>query len=878
MIPQRWIEGYLKFLLKYRGTVTVVVTLLTLFFAFFLAKMRLNTDFFDFYPKFQTFSTSFASCRETGGGFPGCAVKAVLKPGPDPYIQIYKDFRRMFGSANIMSVILEVKHGDIYNPETLQKLDRITKHVVNAKGVVPYQILSIAHPKLKSITTRAGALQIREIYYPQVPKTQEDADRVRFAVYSTKGVRGIFTALDDTAAVVHAGFWEEALDFRTLYKHMTELKEKEDDANHTIYITGFPWLYSCVLQYSNQLVYIFGLTLLTLSVLLYTYFRTWTGIWVPVFSGILSSVWGLGIAAVLGFNLDPLVLVIPIFLTARALSHSVQSMDRYHEEFYRLKDKQQAIIESYSHLFQPAMSGIVCDGIGLLVVAVAPIPLIQKVAIFASFWIVSICISVVTLHPILLSVIDPPPENHVSSLERKAPVNIWVARARLWGAVLASYLLVHNGIIPNVGGVPASMIGFLLLSPLLAWYWIYYGERAYEAWTRWTIAASAGNRRWYVVALTLVLFLVFPIWGWTLKVGDLTPGSALLFPDHPYNVAYHKLNEKFLGASQLIVIADTKSPDGIKKAAPLGVMEEFAMYMEGAPGASGSVTIIDVVKRLAQLYHDGDPKWGLIPDNPKEIGQLFYVFTSSGSGGDLDRFMDPSGRYGTVMTLFHEYSHDIIKNSIEYGKHFSEINKQTDVEFKFAGGLFGILAAVNEAVEHSYWTNLVLIFLMVFICLYLTYGSLVGAGLLMITVILAQLAAEATMVLLHIDLNVNSLPIAAAGAGVGVDYGIYHFSRMIDAYDEMGDLDEAVDYATATTGKAIIFTGTTMIAGTGFFYLSDLKFLAEMGLLLSLLMTFNKFGALIAVPALVKAIRPSFLLNRVPQKARADERRQAFAS
>jgi hypothetical protein len=293
--------------------------------------------------------------------------------------------------------------------------------------------------------------------------------------------------------------------------------------------------------------------------------------------------------------------------------------------------------------------------------------------------------------------------------------------------------------------------------------------------------------------------------------------------------------------------------------------------MQGANGASTSVTIIDVVKRLAQLYHDGDPKWGLIPENPKEIGQLFYVFTSSASAGDLDRFMDPSGRYGTVLTFFKGYSHDIIKDSIDYGKRFSD-DRQGTVEFKFAGGLFGILAAVNEAVEHSYWTNLVMIFLMVFFCLYLTYGSLVAAGLLMIPVILSQLAAEAMMVWMHIDMNVNSLPVAAAGAGVGVDYGIYHFSRMIDCYDEVGNLDEAVDYATATTGKAIIFTGTTMIAGTGFFYLSDLKFLAEMGLLLSLLMTFNKFGALIVVPALVKVIRPGFLLSRVTRIVPEEER------
>jgi predicted RND superfamily exporter protein len=125
------------------------------------------------------------------------------------------------------------------------------------------------------------------------------------------------------------------------------------------------------------------------------------------------------------------------------------------------------------------------------------------------------------------------------------------------------------------------------------------------------------------------------------------------------------------------------------------------------------------------------------------------------------------------------------------------------------------------------------------------------------------------MVWFRIDLNVNSLPIAAAGAGVGVDYGIYHFSRMIDTYDEIGKLDEAVDYATATTGKAIIFTASTMIAGTCFFWFSDLKFQAEMGLLLALLMGFNTFGGLVVVPAFVKVLRPGFLVHRKPRRLRA---------
>lgn len=871
MIPQSWIDAYLRLLLRYSGTVAIIVTIITLYFASALTGLRLHTEFFDFYPKFRTSVDAFAACREKGeDGTLSCFGNSIVNPGPDPYIQIYNDFREMFGSANVMSVILEVKNGDIYNPATLQKLDRITKHIINAKGVVPYQIASIAHPKVRSITTRAGALEIRELYYPGVPQTPEDAERVRFGVYSTRGVRGLYTAMDDTAAVVHAGFWEEELDFNFLYSHMMEMKTAEEDANHTIYITGFPWLYTSVLRYTTQVLLVFIATLASLSFLLYVYFRTWTGVWVPIFSGILSSIWGLGIAVLLGFNLDPLVLVIPVFLTARALSHSVQSMDRYHEEYYRTGNKETAIIDSYGHLFPPAIASIITDGIGLLVVAVAPIPLIQKVAIFASFWVVSIFISVVTLHPIILKAIDPPPQEHAHIKVGPIPMS----RGALYVAInvaIVAVLAALNVPIPApeiMGGTSTLRSGWFLFFclPTICWFWYYYAETIYPAITWLTIQGSEGWRRWAMVILTVVLFVVGAGMATKLKVGDMSPGSALLFPDHPYNIGWDKLNDNFLGASQLIVIADTKRPDGIKDSKPLQVIEEFTNYMIGAEGASDAVTIIDIVKRLARLYHDGDPRWGLIPNDPKEIGQLFYVFTNSSAPGDLNRFMDPSGRYATVLTLFRGYSHKIITDSIEYGRAFAKNNPSDEVEFKFAGGLFGILAAVNGAVESSYWTNIALIWIIVYICLYLTYGTFVGCAILMIPVVLSQIVAEALMVVMKIDLNVNSLPIAAAGAGVGVDYGIYHFSRMIDSYDEIGKLDEAVDHATATTGKAIIFTATTMIAGTIFWWFSALKFQAEMGFLLALLMAFNTFGGLVLVPAYVKVVRPRFFINRIPKR------------
>jgi hypothetical protein len=144
----------------------------------------------------------------------------------------------MFGSAT-SSGHRRDENGDIYNPETLQKVDRITKRVIGLKGGIPYQILSIAHPKVKSITAREGALQIREIFYPEVPKTQRRRPgEVRGLAHEGRARRSPPSTTRPPSST--PAFWEEALDFRDLYKSLTELKAQEDDANHTIYITGRP--------------------------------------------------------------------------------------------------------------------------------------------------------------------------------------------------------------------------------------------------------------------------------------------------------------------------------------------------------------------------------------------------------------------------------------------------------------------------------------------------------------------------------------------------------------------------------------------------------------------------------------------------------------
>src|SRR5205807_5862698 len=86
MLPRRTIEAYLFFLLRHRALVSLVVAAITVGLALFMwFRMHVFTNFFDLYPRNH------------------------------PYIQLYQQYRSMFGTANTVLIVVEVKNGTIFD-------------------------------------------------------------------------------------------------------------------------------------------------------------------------------------------------------------------------------------------------------------------------------------------------------------------------------------------------------------------------------------------------------------------------------------------------------------------------------------------------------------------------------------------------------------------------------------------------------------------------------------------------------------------------------------------------------------------------------------------------------------------------------------------
>jgi predicted RND superfamily exporter protein len=166
------------------------------------------------------------------------------------------------------------------------------------------------------------------------------------------------------------------------------------------------------------------------------------------------------------------------------------------------------------------------------------------------------------------------------------------------------------------------------------------------------------------------------------------------------------------------------------------------------------------------------------------------------------------------------------------------------------------MAATNEVVSAAQFPMLIWVFAAIIVLCLVTFRSLRGTLCIVIPLALVSLLAYALMALLEIGLKVSTLPVVALGVGIGVDYGIYIYSRLRSVLKRDVPLLEAYRETLNITGNGVLFTGITLAVGVATWIFSPLKFQADMGILLTFMFLVNMIGAIVLLPALACWLKP----------------------
>jgi predicted RND superfamily exporter protein len=723
-----------------------------------------------------------------------------LLPLHHEYMETFTEYRDEFGGANRIIIALTVRDGDIFTPEFFELLREATDEVFFIPGVDRTSVQSLFTPNVRFTEVVEDGIAAGNVVPSDFEPTPEGLAQVRENVLKANIV-GRLVANDFSGAIISAQLLEfnpntgEPLDYIFVARELEDKIRAKNNAKADIvvdtHIIGFAKVIGDISDGAVRVILFFGVAFAITAVFLYVFARSFRHTAIILGCSLVAVIWQLGTLNLLGFGIDPMGILVPFLIFAIAVSHGVQMIGAIRAEIFLGADGPTAARRGFSRVVLPGAIALASDTIGFITILIIRIQVIEEMAITASLGVATIILTNLALLPVLASYVKVD-DLFVTQLQDRA-----ARLARLWEV----------------------------------------------------LAKVAEPRRARVVLAVALVLLVFGVWkGRDIQIGDLHAGVPELRPDSRYNEDSRVISDRFaIGVDIINVIVET-IPEGCIDYEVMTRIDDFTWRMRNVEGVRTVISLPVFAKVINSGWNEGSLKWRVIPRNQSVLVQsVAYVPTSSG-------LLNEDCSVMPVMIFTSDHRAETIARVVSEVKSLEAEIGSKDVRFRLATGNVGVMAATNEEVAADQFPILIGVFAAIILLCLVTYRSIRAMLCIVLPLALVSLLAYALMSMLEIGLKVSTLPVVALGVGIGVDYGIYIYSRFSSILKEGKSIEEAYLLTLRIVGTGVVFTGVTLAAGVGTWIFAPLKFQADMGILLTFMFLVNMLGAILLLPALASVL------------------------
>ncbi len=724
-------------------------------------------------------------------------------PMTHEYMKTYIKYLDEFGGANRVIIAVMARDGNMFTPAYFETLKAVTDELFFIPGVNRPIVQSLFTPNVRYSEVVEDGISSDNVIPADFKPTPEGLETVRKNILKA-GIVGRLVANNFSGSIVSAELMDvnpetgEKVDLIKIGRTLeTRIRKKhastKPGAEIDIHIIGYSKVFGDVADGTTKVIGFFGIAFVITALLVFYYSQSLKLTAVSLSCSLIAVIWQLGLLSLLGFGIDPMSILVPFLVFAIGVSHSVQMISSARAELLECAIGAEAARKSFRRLLVPGIIALLSDTIGFITILFIKIRMIQELAITAGLGVAVIILTNLFLLPVLLSYMTFS-EKYQKRLDRR------LKHLEPCWDFLASVIK------PK----PAGII----------------------------VLISAG--------LLIVGLYTAP----DIKIGDIHRGVPELRADSQYNIDTRVIGNEFsIGVDSISVIAET-IPDGCIDYDIITAIDEFAWHMENVDGVLSVISLPGVAKTVNAGWNEGSLKWRVIPRNSSNLVQATsYIPTSK-------RLFNSDCSVMPIMIFAADHKAETIERLVSEAKQYRAEHPEDRITFRLATGNLGIMAATNEVVSAAQFPILMYVFAAVILLCLVAFRSIRGMLCIVVPLGLVSLLAYGLMSLLEIGLKVNTLPVVALGVGIGVDYGIYIYSRMRSYTKEGESLQSAFRHTVRVTGSGVIFTGITLGVGVATWIFSPLKFQADMGILLTFMFMVNMLGAIFLLPALARFFFP----------------------
>lgn len=720
-------------------------------------------------------------------------VKQV--PLSHPYIHTLLKYDSQVAGPNRITVAVQRKQGDIYDPAYLEVLRKVTEDVFFLPGVNRTTLRSLWTPNVRYTVSVEGGLEANAVVPPDYKPTAEGAALVRRNVLRANLI-GSLVSRDASSALIVAELRDndpstgKPIDYVQTAQALDQLRAKFTNDTIDVQIIGYAPLVGAIVEGGQAVLAFFAISVLVTALLVRWYAGAWKPTLMLLVTAISTVIWQLGITGAAGGGMNPLSAIVPFLVFAIAVSHGIQVVNMHLDGLAQGMPPVTASRRAFRTLWVPGISALAANVVGFATLWFIPIGVIRDIAIMATVGVAAVSICKLTALPLLLTFVKDGRSRELSSSAGR-------------------------GVGP---------------------FWRWLGRAAEPRPATWLVAGAV------LLGVGAVFVAKDRI------VGDTQPGASELRASSVYNRDVREIVSRFDLSSDVFVIVAKGKNDACLDYDVMRQLDRLDMTLAATPGVRSVLSLAGVVKHINAAWAEGNPKHFALQRGDGLLAlSVDYVPANSGL-----RSLDC-----TVMPIYvfaADHKAHTIERLIATVDTFV-VQHPGPVQFELAAGPLGVDAAVNQTVVAAQLPMLLGVFAAVGVVSFLGLRRSWRATLVvLLPLMLVTALADALMVWLDIGLKVATLPVAALGVGIGVDYGVYIFSRFQQARADGLAFSDAYRTALGQTGRAVLFTGATLSISVATWAFSPLRYQADIGITLTAMFILSMLGAIVLSPAIARLL------------------------
>jgi RND superfamily putative drug exporter len=272
-----------------------------------------------------------------------------------------------------------------------------------------------------------------------------------------------------------------------------------------------------------------------------------------------------------------------------------------------------------------------------------------------------------------------------------------------------------------------------------------------------------------------------------------------------------------LGGSAAAFMGGTSDKITIPGTESQRALDALAREFPEASGATGTIVLAAPQGRSLTEYRSA------VDALVAEAGTL------SGVVGAVNPFdaksISQDGRYGLIQVQFAERADSVTETQRTAYEESGAAAKAAGLRVEHGGEVMSAPPEIGSTEALGVVVALVV--------LLVTFGSLVAAGMTMLTALIGVGAGMAGLFALSGVVSLTSTaPVLALmlGLAVGIDYALFISSRYRQNLSDGHEPEEAVGRAVGTAGSAVVFAGVTVVIALAGLAVVRIPFLTAMGL------------------------------------------------